>query len=282
MTEARAIAIQPDNKIVIAGTDGGAMAIFRLTDEGNFDVDGFNANAVKPQLKGRYVYLEAPGWAYAVALQGTGIVVAGKRGVMRDDGTGDQDGAVWRFTMDGLPDSGFGSSGVVTTGFDHTYDVFQAMALDASDRIVVTGSKNEGGKWSDPVSAMVARYNVDGTLDSEFNGGASVVVHQAGWAAHYPYALAIDRSGNILIGESAAKRDAGNATVAAGAGLWRFTSSGELDTAFGPGGWIFDSLLVNAQNASWNALSVQNDGKVIAAGRSCWGAPYPVLIRFWQ
>ena len=279
MTEARAIAIQPDNKIVIAGTDGGAMAIFRLTDEGNFDVDGFNANAVKPQLKGRYVYLEAPGWAYAVALQGTGIVVAGKRGVMRDDGTGDQDGAVWRFTMDGLLDLGFGSSAVVTTGFDHTYDVFQAMALDASDRIVVTGSKNEGGNL--PVSAMVARYNVDGILDWGFNGGASVVVHQAGWAAHYPYALAIDRSGNILIGESAAKRDAGNATVAAGAGLWRLSPQGNWTPRSGrAAGFRFAPRQRPERVVECPVGAERREGH--RRRQVLVGSPLPGPIRFWQ
>ena len=37
MTEARAIAIQPDGKILIVGTDGGVMAVFRLTEDGAWD-----------------------------------------------------------------------------------------------------------------------------------------------------------------------------------------------------------------------------------------------------
>ena len=187
---------------------------------------------------------------------------------MRDDDTWDHDGAVWRFTMDGLPDSGFGTSGVVTTGFDHTYDVFQAMALDGSGRIVVTGSKNEGPSWSDPVSAVLARYNADGTLDSGFNGGRPVVVRDQEWSTHYPGALAIDGSGNILVGGSASKRDAGGYPISQGAALWRFTVSGALDAAFWPKGWIVDTLLVDGQSAAWRGLAMQEDGKVIAAGGS--------------
>ena len=282
MTEARAIAIQPDGKIVIAGTDGGAMAIFRLTDAGAWDTAEFNPGAERPQRPGRYVWVEAPGWAYAVAVQGAGILVAGRRGVMRDDDTWDHDGAVWRFTTEGLPDSTFGTSGVMTTGFDHTYDEFRAMTLDGSGRIVVTGSRNEGPSWSDPVSAVLARYDSNGTLDLGFNRGAPVVLRQEGWSTHSPSALAITSQGAILVGGSASKRDAGGYNIFQGAGLWRFDSDGQLDTATWPNGWIVDTLLVDGQYPSWYGLALQEDGKVIAAGRSTWGASFPVLIRFWQ
>ncbi len=292
MTDARAFVIQQDGKIVIAGTDGGAMAVFRLTENGAWDTAEFNAGATRPQMPGRYVYLggipglvHGPGMAYGVAIQGVGeqqrIVVAGKVNVQRPDDSIDGDGAVWRFTMGGHLDSGFGTSGVVTTDVAGKYDVFQAMALDASGKIVVTGSVSDGSP-SYLTSAVLARYDPNGTLDSGFNGGEPIVIRQLGWAAHYPYALAIDSAGNILVGESSYKRDAGNRTVADGAGLWRFTSYGDLDTEFGPGGWIHDTLLVNGQYATWNGLAVQEDGNVIAVGKSKWGAYYPVLTRFLQ
>ncbi|MGE5357830.1 MAG: hypothetical protein ACM3NQ_02350 [Bacteroidales bacterium] len=300
MSEARAIVIQQDGKILIAGTDGGAMAVFRLTENGAWDTDTFNAAAERPQLPGRYVYLgvpglvHGPGCAYGVAIQEVDtqerIVVAGKVNVQRPDQSVDTDGAVWRFTMDGQLDTTFRTYGVVVTDIVGTYDVFQAMALDASGKIVVTGSKNQTANYLDPISAMLLRYDVDGTLDSTFNGGSPIVVRQPGWTTHYAYALAIDSNGNIVVGDSSVRRDAGNATVAEGAGLWRFTRDGEIDASFGPGGWIVDTLLtgvyggsaVDGQYGTWNGLTRQADGKVIAAGKSTWGAYYPVLARFWQ
>ena len=285
MTEARAIAIQPDGKIVIVGTDGGAMAIFRLTNTGAWDT-GFNSGAVKPQLRGRYVDVGASGWAYAVALQGSGdqqrILVAGRRSVERAGNTADADGAVWRFTMGGLPDSSFGQSGVVTTGHAYAWDVFNALALDQWDRIVVTGSRNMGPDVSDPVSAVLARYEFNGGVDPEFNGGNPIVVYQEGWTDHSGNALAIDSAGRLLVGGSAVKHDAGGVSVDRGAALWRFTPNGERDTTFGSNGWIVDPLFVNTQSASWMGLALQADGKVVAAGTARWVAPYPVLIRYWQ
>ena len=61
-----------------------------------------------------------------------------------------------------------------------------------------------------------------------------------------------------------------------------FDSDGQLDTATWPNGWIVDTLLVDGQYPSWYGVALQEDGKVIAAGRSTWGASYPVLMRFWQ
>jgi hypothetical protein len=171
---------------------------------------------------------------------------------------------------------------MVTTGFAHADDYFSAMALDGSDKIVVTGTKNDGPSWSDPFFAILARYNPDGTPDSDFHGGVPVVLRQEGWSTTSSSALAITSQGDILVGGAAGKRDAGGYSIFQGAGLWRFNSQGQQDTATWPNGWIVDTLLGDGQYPSWYGLALQEDGKVIAAGRSTWGTYYPVLMRFWQ
>jgi uncharacterized delta-60 repeat protein len=265
--------------------DGGVMALFRLTENGGWDTAGFNAGAVRPQLPGRYVYVAAPGTAYGVALQGTDpqqrIIVAGRQGVSRSDQTYDYDGAVWGFTAAGVPDSTFETSGMVTTGFAHVDDDFRAVVVDTSDRIVATGSKYISSNYADGTEAMLVRYAVNGAPDFEFNDGDPITIRRPEMSSHSPNAIAIDSQGNILVGESASKRDAGGAYLGSMAGLWRFTSGGALDPTWG-GGWIADALLTDGQYASWRGLTLQTNGKVVAAGSSSWGAYYPVLIRYWQ
>lgn len=283
MTDAKAVAIQSDGKIVVAGTDGGSMAVFRLNDDGTLDTAKFNNGAVRPQLPGRYVYTFTPSYGLGITIQTVvdeeRIVVAGPAGVMRD-GVAHRDGAVWRLTSGGVPDSSFGTSGMVTRDFFGKDDEFRGVVVDSLNRIVVAGQAYESSDYSGPVSAVLARYLPHGDPDTSFGFDGRVVARN-GWA-HNSSALAMDSYGRIYVGESATKKDAGGAVVANGAGLWRFTADGSLDPTFDAGGWVFDTVAEDGRYAMWSAVAVQPDGKIIAAGTFLWGASYPALARFWQ
>ena len=290
MTSANAIAIQSDGKIVVAGGDGGVMAVFRLNVDGSFDTTGFNANAVyKPQLPGRYVYTLTPSNGAAVAIQEVDgeerIVVAGVAGVMKN-GVGVKDAAVWRFTSAGVPDPAFGASGLVTTDFYGGYETFNAVAIDSSNRIVAAGYANKGPDYTYGDAGVVARYEQGGALDGSFNGGAAdqpFVAVSGNSQTQSLSAMAIDPAGSIYVAGAAYYKDAGGATTLSGTALWRLLpDDGGPDPVFGLAGWVFDRLAVDALYGSWKALALQADGNAVVAGSFTWGAVYPAIARFRQ
>jgi uncharacterized delta-60 repeat protein len=135
---AKAVAIQPDGKIVVS-TSGqlGSSAAFmaaRFDAAGKLDT-GFGSNGVAgaafgPQTAG----------AGGLALQADGkIVVVGST---LNSGTGDF--GVARFTADGQPDATFGTGGTMAIDFFGAYDAAQAVAIQADGRIVVGGSAIDG------------------------------------------------------------------------------------------------------------------------------------------
>src|SRR5262249_43668495 len=105
---ARAVAIQPDGKIVAAGYAGsGAFSVVRYNANGSLDTS-FGANATGIVLT--TIVRNTLDQAYSLGLQPDGkIVVAGN--------VGSTEIAVVRYTTGGLLDTSFGAGGKVTTQF---------------------------------------------------------------------------------------------------------------------------------------------------------------------
>ena len=102
-----------------------------------------------------------------LALQADGkLVLVGNVDAIASPATATQF-AVMRLSADGSPDSTFGAAGLVKTAFSTIGDVAHAVALQNDGRIVVAGTS------SGPLNAnfALARYNVDGSLDTSFLGG---------------------------------------------------------------------------------------------------------------
>jgi len=153
----RGLAIQPDGKIIAAGTTEGFDADFALARylpngslDTSFDVDGkvitdFGASD--------------DNYAAAVLLQSDGkIIVVG----ITDNGT-DYDFCLARYDDTGGLDATFGTGGLVITDFGGSEEIFAAALLDDGKIIVV-------GQFGDADFA-VARYLANGTLDTTFGTG---------------------------------------------------------------------------------------------------------------
>lgn len=141
--DARAVAIQPDGRIVAAGAthssneDEGDFALARYRPGGSLDRSFSGDGKVIAGLGGSYQS------AGAIALQPDGKVVAA--------GDVDEDGfALARLDADGTLDASFGSDGTVVTDF-----VAWGVALQPDGRIVAAG-----GAGSD---FALARYDSDGS-----------------------------------------------------------------------------------------------------------------------
>jgi uncharacterized delta-60 repeat protein len=100
----------------------------------------------------------------------------------------------------------------------------------------------------------LARYNADGSLDPSF-GTNGIVTTSIGNSDAIPNALAWQPDGKLVA--------AGMADYPYTFGLARYTPDGSLDPGFGTFGISHDSWL---PGAAANALVLQPDGKLVAAG----------------
>jgi uncharacterized delta-60 repeat protein len=278
-TTAHAIALQPDGKIVIAGSEVvepnpdsdvtyPVFAVLRLNADGTLDQSfGTNGEVVTP------FGTESAGdgsVANAVVVQPDGkIVVAGS---VPGGGHAQEFGLV-RYNTDGTIDTTFGVSGFLRFQVNAgELCAINALALetmpDGTTDILAAGTSFGGG---DSEFAL-ARITPTGTLDGSFGGSGIVLTpigQQSGGGADAvanAVALETEAGGAVKI------IVAGNANFALHIAdpefaLARYNSDGSLDTSFGAGGIVtteFDGGDISGANV--NAVAVQPDGSIVAAG----------------
>ncbi|MEU6087745.1 calcium-binding protein [Streptomyces sp. NPDC047085] len=177
------VALQTDGAIVVAGRAGynypanaSDFALARYTPDGSLD-NGFGSG-------GRVItpFGEAD-VAGGVKVQTDGkIVVAG---------SSDFDFALARYNTDGTLDSGFDGDGKVTTSFGPgTLDGSSDVALQSDGKIVAAGISQS--------DFAVARYNVDGSLDSGFGTGGKVTTDVDNGFFDTATAVAVQSDGKIV------------------------------------------------------------------------------------
>jgi uncharacterized delta-60 repeat protein len=139
------------------------------------------------------------------------------------------------------------------------------LLLSAVLFIVITGCGG-GGSTSTPAASEIVTpvtVTLPGSLDTTFGTGG-IVTTPIGNNDAYAYALGIQSDGRILAAGYYA--DGGNYDFA----LVRYNTNGSLDTTFGTGGIVTTSI--GSGNAIANALGIQSDGRILAAGKSFNGS----------
>ncbi len=159
---------------------------------------------------------------------------------------------------DGDLDPTFGTGGQVTTDFNHSTDIANAVALQPDGKLVVVGQTYTNNDYTGEDFA-VARYNTNGTLDSTFGVNGKVTTDFPGLAA-VASSVVIQPDGKILVAGGAFP----NFTFLGDFELVRYNPNGTLDTSFGSGGIVTTSF--PGQGSYAFALALQSDGKIIAAG----------------
>ena len=147
---ARAVRVQPDGKLLIAGGMGSAFLAARFTSGGvldsTFSGDGI-ATVDFPNPMG------GGDGANAMALQADGkVVLAGFAG---------ESAAIARLTASGAPDPTFSGDGQVTTTLGNRV-VINAVAIDALGRILAVGET-----FTTSPDFGVLRYGTDGLLEGK-------------------------------------------------------------------------------------------------------------------
>jgi uncharacterized delta-60 repeat protein len=219
---AEAVAIQADDRIVVAGGTSlpvkkalnRALFVMRLTDAGSLDVAFGSGGVVVHDLSSEDDEVHVG----ALAIQSTGrIVVGGRIGVSQSS-----PGTQWvltRYRADGTVDTSFGT---VVVGVAE----LRGIALDSSDRILVCATPAS----LVPTQVVVGRHLPNGVLDVSFgvNGvggaGASETTQAFGIRA-----LAGDRS--VVVASLGSGGSGVRATAV------RFLSDGSVDGSFGSAGF---------------------------------------------
>ncbi|MEV4709402.1 delta-60 repeat domain-containing protein [Actinoplanes sp. NPDC049316] len=176
--ETRAVAVQPDGRIVTTGvaqvradTD---FATARYTTDGALDTSFGDGGVVITDVR----RAESDDDARDLAVQPEGsIVAAGASAAGR--GTND-DFALVRYRSDGSLDPAFGDDGMVVTDIGHgSTDKALAVTLQPDHRIVAAGVSGlpRLGDFA------LARYGGDGRLDVTFGDGGTIVTDVTGGTA---------------------------------------------------------------------------------------------------
>jgi uncharacterized delta-60 repeat protein len=249
---ATGMALQPDGKIVTAGVagSGGSNAKFALarhntdgTPDSTFSSDGRATTDLTPKLDG----------ANSVTIDGNGrIVAAGVVGI----GGSDPKFALVRYNLDGTLDTSFSGDGKVTRNFSRHYDSARAVAIDPDGRIVVAGTVN----WGPNPNFGVARYNLDGSLDTSFSGDGKLTIDVSG-RSDAGLEMAIQSDGKIVIsGEGGFGQGRTDSKLA----LVRLTAAGALDQSFGTDGKVMTQLTSRFDGA-WG-VAIDGNNRIVAAG----------------
>jgi uncharacterized delta-60 repeat protein len=256
---AGALVLQPDGKLVAAGwTDNGSnydIALARYNPDGSLDT-GFHGTGKVTTAIG-----SGDDDAYALALQPDGkLVVAG------DSYNGsDYDIALARYNIDGSLDTGFHGTGTVTTAIGPGDEYAYALVVQSDGKLVVAGESWNGSN-SD---FALARYNTDGSLDTGFHGTGTVTT-AIGSNTDVATDLALQPDGKLVA--AGYSYTGSNSDFA----LARYNTDGSLDTGFNGSGTV--TTAIGSSNDYGNALALQPDGKLVAAGHSSNGSNYDFAL----
>lgn len=249
------VAVQADGKTVVVGSTRSLnqtdFAIARYNSDGSLDAT-FGIDGTVTTDFGSF-----QDQALAVAIQDDGKIVAA--GYSWSGSPNHQDFAIARYNYDGSLDSSFGTGGLVTTDFNFTSELAQAVAIQADGQIVVAGYTNSGGYPTYTDFALV-RYNYDGTLDTDFGTGGIVTTH-FGYTNDYAFDVAIQANGNIVVvGESnSGYPNYGDFAIA------RYNPDGSLDNSFGSSGLVVTDF---GGSSSAYGVAIQGDDRIVLAGQS--------------
>jgi uncharacterized delta-60 repeat protein len=265
--DARAVLIQPDQQILVAGAwnagdeTGGQIFVLRLAASGALD-PGFGTGGV--------VLLTVPGLADPVAdglaLQADGSIIV----VGGGDAVAGLAGFALRLTPAGALDASFASAGVLTIPNPDPNGLefgLRDVAVLPGDNLLV------GGGGSD---LYLARLTAAGALDATFATGGQLVVDLetlasgTGLSSDDIFGLAVQSTGRIVLAGVRTRVDGERSTAV----LVRVLPGGSVDAGFGTNG-VLDIPAPGAFAAAFDVVALANDDLVTAGS----GLPFVQVSR---
>ncbi|MEO8765511.1 MAG: T9SS type A sorting domain-containing protein [Ginsengibacter sp.] len=247
---AGSIAIQSDNKILVAGysyvyspgLNAQHVAVSRYNTNGSLDDTFADHGKLEGDSK------QGDTWFNTTAIQTDGKIVAAG---FTWNGS-NYDFAVARFNINGTPDSTFSDDGKQVTNLGAT-DVAYSMVIQPDGKIVVAGNSK--------TQFAIARYNINGSLDNTFSGDGKLVIPMG--FADACKSVALQNDGKIvLVGYTFTDATYGPASFA----VARLNANGTLDNTFNGNG----KQLTDFEDAPsfGTSVAISNEGKIVVGGRT--------------
>jgi len=252
---AEAIAVQPDGKIIVAGSTsisiqgGERFALVRYNPNGSLDTTFGTGGKLTTGLTGA-----DDSGAFDIALQPDGkIIVVGY--VQNNSGGGSA--ALARYNENGSLDTSFGTNGTgqIIASVGVGGGSAEAIVLQADGKIVIGGSARDQMFKAD---FMVARLNGNGQFDPTFGTNGVTITNVSGDDDDRATDIALQSDGKIVaVGVAEMQQTSDFAMI-------RCNSNGSLDASFGSGGKVITSF--GSDRSVANSVVIQPDGKIISAG----------------
>ena len=246
---ATSLAVQPDNKILVAGwsyfEDGTSYTVIRYNPDGNLDFN-FNGDGILTDYPsyGNTVYNTS-------AIQVDGKIITAGYTKNRDN----LDFAIARYTSNGMLDNSFSGDGKLVISFGPGSGLAQAVGIQQDGKILVGGYASNGRNND----FALIRLNPDGTLDNSFSEDGLLLTDFSD-EDDQALDLVIQPDGKIVLAGYATS--SGNRDFA----LARYTIDGTPDLTFEGDGKIVTDF--NSPVDMAFALLLQPDGKIVPVGVS--------------
>ena len=237
----RDIAVQPDGKIMVLGRAANAdidydVVLVRFNPDGSLDntfsFDGQLFTDVGSDNIQEF-YLHDNGKITAV---GDVFEVA-------------EEALIIRYNADGNLDDSFGSNGMVLLDLMSSIQRPTGITVTPAGETIIAGYVGASGNYD----VLVARLLPDGTLDNTFSFDGMV---QTDFGDS-------ERGNRVFFQPDSKILVAGSSDD--GMALFRYNWDGTLDNTFGTNGLVATSSPLGG-GASFNAVSLQEDGKIVACG----------------
>jgi uncharacterized delta-60 repeat protein len=225
--QGKSVVLQTDGKILVAGTSG----LIRYNTDGSIDAS-FGVNG---RTSGSY---------YSVALQMNGnVLVEGDKGLSR-------------YNVNGTLDTTFGNAGTVANALvAFSDDSGHMVTVQLDGKILLAGSIRRLSYYD----FSLARFDSNGSLDPSFGVAGIVTTTFSGW--DFAHGITLQSDGKILVAGRS------NSVIA----LARYNVDGSLDTGFHGDGKLTTSV---DTEAFAHGITLQSDGKILVAGSTRAGSGY--------
>ncbi len=243
------IKVLPDNKILLAGSAGDTdvnenFALVKLNADGTLDNSFGDNGIVVHDVTGKFDRIKA------IAVMSSGDILGA--------------GAVWeetrvltsslvRFNSDGSIDESFGTNGVISITPGPAASFFNDVEILPDGSILAAGVLDYNSQYD----FMAARFNSDGTLDSQF-GEEGVFATLDADISRYLSSMQAQSDGKlVLIGHEGTWPESDFS-------LLRLTPNGTPDNSFGSNGYVVTDFFNGYDYTTGSVL--QPDGKLVACG----------------